>query len=48
MQVKQTIDIPDLRPPKILGTIKLPVGKKDTVSFAQASTQQLRIVPTST
>jgi hypothetical protein len=27
---------------KILGAIKLPVGKKDTISFAQASTQQLR------
>ena len=48
LQVKHTVDIPDLSLHKILGTIKLQVGKKDTISFVQASTQQLRIVPTST
>jgi hypothetical protein len=42
LQVKHTVDIPDLSLHKILGAIKLPVGKKDTISFAQASTQQLR------
>lgn len=42
LQVKNTVDIPDLSLHKILGAIKLPVGKKDTISFAQASTQQLR------
>jgi Reverse transcriptase (RNA-dependent DNA polymerase)/zinc-binding in reverse transcriptase/Endonuclease/Exonuclease/phosphatase family len=42
LQVKETVDIPDLSLRKILGAIKLPVGKKDTISFVQASTQQLR------
>ena len=42
-QVKHTLDLPDLRLHKILGSIKLPVGKKTSIDFAQASTQQLRL-----
>jgi len=42
LQVKHTVNIPDLSLQKFLGAIKLPASKKDTISFAQASTQQLR------
>ena len=43
MTVKHTLDLPDLRLHKILGSIKLPVGKKTSIDFAQTSTQQLRL-----
>lgn len=41
-EVKHTSDLPDLSLHKILGGIKVPVDKKATIPFAQASTQQLR------